>query len=225
MMQMELQLFGGRGASSSLPQAIPSGGGNGNVKATDRQPGMARTLNEALGEQGRPMSIERATRGTNPFFDERYGEYSLNCQRCVIANEARMRGYNVIALPTYPGDRMPDKYKFATNFKNARVIDIGSKSPQASQNAVEKQMRNYGDGSRAILQLYWQNGGGHVINVIQQNGKTRYVDGQIGRYYDGKKLFNKIKTGKSNVSIVRVDNLEFSNTARQSVRQNLNINK
>lgn len=215
--------MGGRGAGSSIPTATPGGGGGG--KPMDAMPGNPDTLKEALGTKGRPMSMANAVLGANPFYDNSYGDYSENCQRAVIATEARLRGYNVIASPTYKDDPLPWGNNFAThNFKNAQVKNIGKTTPQATQNAVEKQMAEYGNGSRAILAVQWKgrNAGGHVLNVVQRNGKTYYVDGQVGKQYTGKELFSAIKKGNSNTKLVRVDNLEFSDGARESVRQNPN---
>lgn len=213
--------MGGRGAR--IPTATPGGGGSGRGKGTlDQNPGNPSTLQEALGKKGRPMSISRAILGANPFYDGRYGEYSQNCQRAVIATEARFRGYNVIASPTYDGDTMPYNRSWADNFKNASVQHIGKTTRRATQNAVEKQMASYGDGARAILEVQWKGKeqGGHVINVIQKKGKTYYYDGQVGKKYNGSELFNVTKTGKHNTVLVRVDNLDFSEKAKEAVRQN-----
>lgn len=213
--------MGGRGAR--IPTAPPGGSGAGGGKGPlDQNPGNPSTLQEALGKKGRPMAVARAVMGANPFYDGTYREYSENCQRAVIATEARLRGYNVIASPTYDGDTMPNNNNFASNFKNASVQDIGKTTHRATQRAVEKQMASYGDGSRAILAVTWKgkDNDGHVVNVVQRNGKTYYYDGQIGKKHDGATLFKNTKTGKSYTQLVRVDNLEFSEQAKKAVRQN-----
>lgn len=99
--------MGGRGASG-LKQLSGGGGASGkgswstspNTKSPD-------TLREALGTKGRAMSITKAAEGANPYYNGNYREFSENCQRCVVAYEARRRGYNVVAQPTYQGDQLP----------------------------------------------------------------------------------------------------------------------
>lgn len=47
----------------------------------------------------RDQSIIADIKATNPGFSTHAHEYMENCQRCVVAYEARRRGYNVIAKP------------------------------------------------------------------------------------------------------------------------------
>ncbi len=211
--------MGGRGAS--VPSATPGGGGGGGGDLLmDAMPGNPKTLADALGKQGRPMSISRAVLGANPFYNNQYGDYSMNCQRVVQTTEARFRGYDVIASPTYKGDTMPNHGNWAKGFKGAKIENVGHFTPNATQKALESKMKNYGDGSRAVMSVQWKgrNSGGHVINVIQKNGKTYYYDGQVGKTYSGKDLFKAIQTKKT--EITRVDNLDFSDNARKAFRQN-----
>lgn len=76
--------MGGRGSWSSsggtfAPTAggMSNGGGDENVLGP-RIPG---TLQEALGQRGRPMSVAVASAGTNPHYSRDYAAYSSNCQR------------------------------------------------------------------------------------------------------------------------------------------------
>lgn len=209
--------MGGRGAS--IPSATPGGGGGGASAGLDAMPGNPATLEEALGKQGRPMSVSRAILGANPYYDSKYGEYSMNCQRCVSATEARFRGYDVIASPTFDGDTMPTSGQWATAFKGAKIENVGRTTANATQKSLEQKMQSYGDGSRAVMSVQWKgrNAGGHVLNVIQKNGKTYYYDGQVGKTYSGKDLFKAIKP--QSAKITRVDNLDFANDARKAFRQ------
>ena len=109
MVKFNLQTFGGRGSSSGsgLPTATPNGNAPGNSKGQwSNAPNVQgpETLREALGNKGRPMSIEKAVLGANPYYDGSYKEFSENCQRAVVAYEARRRGYDVTAQPTFQGD-------------------------------------------------------------------------------------------------------------------------
>ena len=81
-------------------------------------------------------------------------------------------------------------------------------------------MAQYGDGSRAVMEVQWKGRGAdkHVLSVVQRNGRTYYYDGQHGGFYNKKSLFNSIRT--KDTTIVRVDNLDFGDRAREAVRQN-----
>lgn len=219
MLKLDLQLFGGRGAGSSIPSATPGGGGGGaGGGGLDQMPGQPKTLDEALGQKGRPMSTDRSVLGANPYY-KTGAEYQENCQRAVVATEARFRGYDVIAQPTYDGDKMPYGTNYAKNFEGAKVQRIGRTTVNATQKDIERQMASYGNGSRAILGVQWKgrNASGHVMNVVQRNGKTYCYDGQTGKQYKLKDVLNTART--KDTELVRVDNLKFSNQAREAVRQ------
>ncbi len=220
--------MGGRGSSSGggIPTITPGGGGGSAGFAMDAKPGSPNTLKDALGTKGRAMSTQRAVMGANPFYDGTYREYSENCQRAVVATEARFRGYNVIAQPTYEGDKLPSaayvnpktgvRNSFWMGaFKGAKPEKVGSTSVNKTQQNLESKMKSYGDGSRGIMQVQWKGGGGHVLNVVQKNGKTYYYDGQVGAKYDASKLYKAIKPTKT--QLVRTDNLKFSDRAKNSV--------
>lgn len=212
-----IKFLGGRGAGSGIPMDIPGGGGGGGGKM-DQFPGSPGTLSEALGEKGRPMSTDRAVLGANPYHDLGR-EYQENCQRCVVATEARYRGYDVIAQPTYDGDSMPHGDNYAKNFKNAKVENISRSTSSAAKNDIERRMKQYGDGSRAVLAVQWKgrNSSGHVVNLVQRHGKTYVYDGQTGKQYKLSDLTSASRPG--NMQLTRVDNLEFSDQARQAVRK------
>lgn len=222
MMNYNLQFFGGRGAGSEgdggLPTAFPQGGRGANRPSNmDQLPGTENTAAEALGQQGRPMNLTNAVKDANPNYD--LGpEYQFNCQRCIIATEARLRGYDVQALPTSSDDTMPNGLNYLSNFVNPNTTTISRTTARARQNSVESEMSSYGDGSRAVMSFGWSGGGsGHVINVVQRNGRTGYYDGQTGEKYDAGALFNAMSRS-GNINLTRVDNLAFSDTVNRSVR-------
>ena len=215
--------MGGRGSGGGgIPFSTPGGGSVNKRLKMDMKPGDPETLAEALGGKGR-MSTKNAVMGANPFYDSSREEYSYNCQRCVAATEARFRGYDVIASPTYEGDTMPANGNWMNNFVGAKSSPVTGSNPAALQRSLESQMAGYGDGSRAILRVGWKGtrGSGHVINVVQKKGKTYYFDGQTGNQYHAKDLFSAVSTRGSNTSyVVRVDNLPFSESAKAAFRQN-----
>ena len=219
--------MGGRGAGSSLPIAHPGGGGNSggawsmfpNVKQPE-------TLGEALGAKGRPMSMAEAARGANPYYDGTYREFSQNCQRAVVAYEARRRGYNVTAQPTFDGDTLPQVVtapngtkngRWQGAFRGAKTEMVGGRNARDVQANIERTMSGYGEGARGVIGVQWRKGGGHVFNVERRNGKTHYVDAQIGARYNPAEILAQVKPGS--VRLVRTDNLPFSDRAKKSVER------
>lgn len=228
MLKMNLQYFGGRGASSGggLPTATPNGSASGGGGQWTGAPNVKepQTLREALGTKGKPMSMVDAVKGANPYYDGTYREFSENCQRAVVAYEARRRGYNVTAQPTFEGDRLPEANvggkgngRWQGAFKGAKSESVGASNGKKVQENIEKKMSEYGDGSRAIVKIQWKNGDGHVFNVERKNGKTHYVDPQIGAKYNPSQLFGEVKP--QSTRIVRTDNLKFSDRMKKSVEQ------
>lgn len=230
MLKLNLQLFGGRGSSSGggggLPTATPNGSAKGSGGQWSNAPNVQspQTLREALGNKGKPMSMVDAVKGANPYYDGTYREFSENCQRAVVAYEARRRGYNVTAQPTFEGDTLPEgnvggkgNGRWQGAFKGAKSESVGANNPKKVQENIESKMKEYGDGSRAIVKIQWKNGEGHVFNVERKNGKTHYVDAQIGAKYDPKQLFTQVKP--QSTRIVRTDNLKFSDRMKKSVEQ------
>lgn len=212
--------MGGRG----MRFGISNGKWSGNVGDI-----VPETLKDAIGKKGKPKSISDAILESNPNFSRSYREYSENCQRCVVAYELRRRGYDVEALPTYRGDTLGrivhidvdnQLYmgKWRGAFKNAKTENVGA----TGNNAVDKVMQNisdkmkqYGSGSRAVIQVLYNRGGGHVFNVENQGGRIVYVEAQSGKIKDVKSTLQTVKT--NSVNIVRTDNLKLSDRAKNFV--------
>jgi Papain fold toxin 1, glutamine deamidase len=77
---------------------------------------------------------------------------------------------------------------------------FGGRFGAASTNSgIEQQMLKAGDGARGIV--FGSRGpdeGGRVFNVVNQNGKVRFLDGQTGKpaVFDGYQSFHLLKTTK-----------------------------
>lgn len=167
----------------------------------------------ALGSKGKAISILEAVRGANPFYNGGSTvEFSENCQRSVIAFEARRRGYDVAALPTFKGDTLPSGRIWANAFENPQFVSVGSTSPTKTQQNLEKQMKSWGKGSRAIVSIP-----GHVFNCENVNGKIRYVDAQTNTVYNSNNVFSRVGKKSRSIQIMRTDNLKFSDNAKKSV--------
>lgn len=217
--------MGGRGSGS--------GGGKGRKMAFSNgqwSGGLGDTLHEnlkdALGEKGKAKTIGDATVGTNPNYNGDYKEFSENCQRCVVAYEARRRGYDVEAQPTYQGDTLNQvaysdenagvsRGRWMGAFQGAKPKNVSSSTEQGVMNNIDKQMASYGDGSRGVVQIFYKGGGGHVFNVERQHGKTVYVEAQVGRIKNFKETLTHVRTER--VALVRTDNLKFSERAKNFV--------
>lgn len=200
--------MGGRGSWSSSGgtySPVPGGGGGGGEVETVIGPRIPETLSEALGSPGRSMSIAKASAGTNPHFSTDYDAYSSNCQRCVLAYEARRRGYNVTALPTYSGDMLPYNRDYLKALSNPKTVNVGR-----SVNKLESQMKSYGNGSRAIVGIS-KGRKGHVFIAENQRGKISYVDPQTNKRYSGLTLEQV-----SNATLTRIDNQSFTDYAKNA---------
>lgn len=202
--------MGGRGSwssSSGTYDPTPSGGGGGGNGDVEKVigPRIPATLSEALGQKGAPMSAAEASKGTNPHYNTSYDAYSSNCQRCVLAYEARRRGYDVTALPTYSGDMLPYGKDYLRGLSNPKTIDVGK-----AKTKIEKQMRSYGNNSRAIIGVT-KGRNGHVFIAENSGGKIYYIDPQTNKRYNNLSLSNV-----SRANITRIDNQQFTDYAKNA---------
>ena len=219
---------GGSKAGGGLPTLNPSGSGSGGGDFSPNTVGFKNipNLRSAIGTKGRMMSMENAARGANPNYNPAYGEFSENCQRCVVAYEMRRRGYDVTAQPSFKGDTMGETAFTSANnkkflrltgaFQGAKTESVGATTSKKTLSNIKDTMSGYGDGSRAIMTFGWKRGNaGHAINVELKNGKLHFNDAQVGGKYDGAKLMNAIKT--KSVTLTRTDNLKVSERMKKSV--------
>ena len=215
---------GGGGGLKESNMKPKGGGGNGNGKEPITVQPFAvqpQTLDEALGTQGRPIGVQNALKGANPFYSGGAdGDFTQNCQRAVVAYEARRRGYDVLAQPTYPGDKLPVAGEWMKAFQNPQEIHVGTTSPTKTQQNLEAQMKSFGNGARGIVRIP-----GHVFNVENVNGKVRYVDAQTNTVYNSKNVFSRIGRQSQSISLIRTDNLKFSDSAKKSVSPYNDITK
>lgn len=213
MLKFNLQLFGGRGSEFGGDNRPLGGGGAGdNFAPFGVGEKIPETLAEALGKQGKPYTMDNTLKNVNPNFSPFYSEYSENCQRCAPTYEARRRGYDVTALPTYKGDTMPYGYGYAQVFKNPKIENVGATTSKKAQANLEAKMKAYGSGSRGIVGIP-----NHVFNVENVGGKIRYIDGQTGQKYTSNDVFGRIgKKGLKTITLLRTDNLEFSDYAKNA---------
>ena len=180
------------------------------------------TLGEAIGTKGTPFSMVDAWFDANPYYSDSYAEFSTNCQRCVFAYELRRRGYDVEALPTYESDIMPRGNNWTSAMSGMTNASVGRTTENATLKSIDKQMEQWGDGSRAILRLKWAGGNtGHVVNVERANGKTYVYDAQSNKRVTGADYLKKYLpfATLSRTELFRTDNANITDNMRYMVKK------
>lgn len=180
--------------------------------------------------RGRPMTREEADKGkANPNF-LKGGGYRTNCQSCVVAYEARRRGYDVTTKPNTRGSAL-DKLSRASH--EAWIDPKTGKTPERpkpNENVrTPKQCRNMLEntiqpGERYTFGHSWKgrSRSGHIICADKDDkGNLRLFDPQTGSTMQGKDIdgyLSRIKYTttvygmKINCSprLLRVDNLSIN---------------
>lgn len=161
------------------------------------------------------MSFEKADgKSCNPYFNGLTKEgnplfgYRTNCQTCVVAFEARLRGYDVRALPN---NRNPYIKDVMRNTSLAWVDENGNhpfyQTPRKNERKMKFLERVIKDGERYTLEFEWLSArSGHIVSVERVNGKIRVYDPQTGEIRNTKELLSKTK----NLEVLRIDNCQFN---------------
>ena len=226
MIRLNLQFFGGRGATSSKK------GGSSSAK----------------GKTELPERVEYAMNNANPNHSNPNAEaegWEHNCQSCVIAFEAIMRGNDTEAVPHKDGEPfylangkehswrdcfegnqetiVTGYAEFANALKQgnhtqatklAKKIGAihgieGQTVAVNSKVAINRQMKKWGDGARATLEVTWKDKPtSHIINVINKGGKTIGIDAQSHEIINLGKMLKDAR--KNCTGLTRVDNLKFT---------------
>lgn len=148
---------------------------------------------ETLAGQKRnnPMTREEANEGrANPNYHLGSG-YRINCQTCVVSFEARLRGYDVEALPNIRGS-MLEKLSRKTNL--AWIDPSTGKNPEYIKEHAANTSKKFFDfmdsiiesEKRYTIEFVWKGRGnsGHIISLDRdENKKLRFYDPQIGKTY------------------------------------------
>jgi SPP1 gp7 family putative phage head morphogenesis protein len=155
-------------------------------------------------KRGSPMTRDEANgRKPNPNFDKS-NEYKINCQSCVVTYEARLRGYDVQALPNTKGSVLEKLSKQtnlawidpATGKHPNYIFDDTATTPKKFKDFLESVVK---PNERYTLEFSWQgrSRGGHIVCMDRDaDGLLRLYDPQIGYTYDGIKVnayLNRIK--------------------------------
>lgn len=154
-----------------------------------------------------------AVLGTNPGFSTHDPEYTENCQRCVVAYEARRRGFDAIAKPILfdRPDALPyivDEVGWPAVFTDHKVEYCHADSAEQAKWKVEALMRKYGESSRAIVKVDWiGQHKGHLFIAENSHGTVYYVDPQTGALDVSWYFFF---ASPHSVAVMRIDNKEFT---------------
>ena len=157
-------------------------------------------------------SQEQDLANTNPLYSSGDSSYSYNCQRCVVAYEARRRGFDVHAKPYLfqLADTLPyedDDVGWPSVFENSKIEYCGAQDASDVKNNIHNMMASWGEGARAIVSVDFRCGGGHVFVAEYLNGGVRYMDPQNARN-DVECYFDAIDT--TTAGILRTDNCDFT---------------
>ena len=129
--------------------------------------------------------------------------FQINCQKCVPAYEMRMRGYDVVARPTFDIDTDSLAQDWDKIFKGAEFEEGFAGSGKAE---VIKRMKLFGDGARAEVYVDWvEEEFAHVFVAENRNGEIHFLDPQTGEL-DVEYYFDNVKDGLT--KLLRMDNLE-----------------
>lgn len=177
-------------------------------------------------KKGKPMDFEKANGGkVNPNYNPDYYEYSHNCQSCVVAYEARRRGYDiqVVERGEYDKTQQLAEHSFwafidpETN-KVCEPELINAKNSVNLYNQLNSKIKPSG---RYVFSYDWDNGKeaiGHIQIVERnQNGELQFYDPQSGVKISNKeKAINYLKNkcilyGKNTPQeLLRIDDKQFN---------------
>lgn len=141
--------------------------------------------------------------------------WNRNCQRCVAAYLARLRGYDVTAKPKRAN---PDY--LASNYTLA--YQGGTPVHWRNREECEEIVRGWGDGAVGIVRIKWKgaHGNGHVFIARNIGGQVAFIDPQDGSK-DCSRYFASAPTRGPYVrklEVLRVDNLPFTDSLRDCIQ-------
>ena len=165
-----------------------------------------------------PAEIKDCLKGLNPQFSTHQSAYTENCQRCVVAYEVRRRGYSTIAKPyicggTDPLPYMNLQYGWPAVFREQMLTNCSALTREQAQENIERQMRLFGNHSRAIVKVRWPHRAkGHLFMAENIEDVIYFVDPQTGDD-DVSWYFQYIDPNY--VAIMRTDCVRFTGLVRQ----------
>lgn len=172
-------------------------------------------------KQGKAMSFKEANGGkVNPNFYSNNMGYKSNCQTCIAAFEARLRGYKIEALPYNPrniymtalGYNPALAYIDTKGNKTPDMLDGGVKRPRDCENWLKTRIKR---GERySFIYKPIGSGSAHIVEVSKNlMGDLKFYDPQNGKTYN-KQLLKDIAYREHEMGfsplIFRVDDKELN---------------
>ena len=181
-------------------------------------------------KKGKPMSFEEADNGrVNPLYLPVGMEpYRKNCQTCVVALEARFRGYDVQALGKTREEQMKLSYTPSRAWIDPEtgggptLLFPGNLYRVTSKKYAEFLDKTIKEGERYNFNFKWKGrGSGHIVSVFRQNGKVCIYDPQSNKIAGGDSTQLSIRDYLNDINLdfkpsgfppklYRVDNLSFN---------------
>lgn len=178
------------------------------------------------------INVKTIAKSVNPRIDTDpdFRAYSTNCANCVVATEARYRGYDVIArkrdfsrdthIHQFYYDNRQEAGSWTDSFKDMIGEPISAKRKTEVAQAVSQKMKEYGEGSRAVIFVQWDKKNvGHYFNVVNERGDIIFFDSQNGTIGDVVKDYF-LSARPSQTRIWRTDDKEITDFIRKVVEPN-----
>lgn len=202
--------------------------------------------NKTMGgvKAGKPMRFEEANSGAvNPsryedILDRERVGYTINCQTCVVAFEARLRGYNVEAKAksTYKTDTNDDDYMTMVSLSHDTTLAWDKDQREHIVQYERGRSQSYSWMNKIIQKgeryhLYYDHKhqkGGHIITAYKDaDGDVVIYDPQSGTSTKGKDAVTSyFKDYVKSPTMYRVDNLKFNfDVMNKIVRESKNENR
>lgn len=153
-------------------------------------------------------------RAVNPHYDPDVKNiYSTNCQRCVVAYEARLRRLDVEALPALSMDKAKDPFADGKNWLLAFDEKKGfiPKRRYYTIEGIEESFTPLIEGARMQILIDWEgNDIAHVFMAIKKNNKVEFFDPQTGA--DDKECRKYFLKKLTLILGAQIDELKFNST-------------
>lgn len=188
-------------------------------------------------QRGQPMTHEQADQGNaNPYYNSN-SSYRNNCQSCVVAYEARLRGYDVEAKPRDKYNQLQTNLMYKQELAWRDPATGNTVKPVENPPSINRQPQvtkwlndNIEEGARYNFGHGWKGTdgrNGHVISATKQGGKIKLFDPQSGENYEGESVtkyisrvratYNNGWETKGRLYLIRVDNAQIDGMTANAV--------
>ena len=166
--------------------------------------------------KGAEMPVEDADKNNaNPGYLTHEDGCYTNCQTCILAYEARRRGYDVEATLRTAGSfnsALARQYRSIFFDPKTGLAPIRNDMGKSADEGYKYLTQKLKEGERYVISLTWAEvGGNHVENVELRDGNPCIIDAQSGKVYQGDSLKEHLTQMSwdrgDEPQIMRVDNV------------------